>query len=53
MQLTMTGDTGHSYELQKSTDLTNWDKLFEFRHPSPPMSTSVRKPTLSGSTGSS
>jgi len=36
MQLTMTGDTGHSYELQKSSNLTNWDKLFEFMAPFPP-----------------
>ena len=31
MQLTITGDTGHSYELQKSTYLEIWDKLFEFQ----------------------
>jgi len=31
MQLTIIGDTGHSYELQKSIDLQIWDKLFEFQ----------------------
>jgi hypothetical protein len=30
MQLTITGDTGHDYELQQSANLANWDKLVQF-----------------------
>jgi hypothetical protein len=31
MQITITGDIGLNYELQKSTDLVVWDKLFGFQ----------------------
>ena len=31
MQLTITGDTGHSYELQRSAFLEVWNKVFEFQ----------------------
>jgi hypothetical protein len=30
MQVTVTGDTGFSYQLQGSSDLANWTELLQF-----------------------
>jgi hypothetical protein len=35
-QLSITGDTGYNYELQKSTNLLNWDRLLDFTLSSSP-----------------
>jgi hypothetical protein len=36
-QVTISGDIGYEYELQKSVDLVHWDKLFQFRLSTSPL----------------
>jgi hypothetical protein len=38
MQLSINGDVGYDFEVQKSADLVNWDKLLEFQLSNSPAS---------------